>query len=88
MASSIRQPDLAAQRAAMSRLGFLIGNWMGEARLFPPGGDHVDLNQTEAAEFKLDGLILSIEGIGRLPANGKAALQAFAILSYDDETRS
>jgi len=46
------------------------------------------LAQTEEAQYKLDGLILSIEGVGRLKADGKIALQAFAIISYDDESNS
>ena len=48
MAEPIRQPDLAAQRAAMSRLGFLIGHWAERSDPhFPPsGGDPAELNQT------------------------------------------
>jgi len=85
----VRQPDLPAQRAAMSRLGFLVGVWAGEASITPPGGGAaIELNQTEIVEFKLEGLILSIEGIGRSSTDGRAVLQAFAIISFDDETIS
>jgi hypothetical protein len=28
-----RVPDLAAQRAAMKKLNFLVGEWAGEARI-------------------------------------------------------
>jgi len=42
--------------------------------------------QTEDAQYKLDGLILTIEGVGRNKADGKLALQAFGIISYDDES--
>lgn len=41
--------------------------------------------QTEEAQYRLNGLILTIEGIGRNKSDGKAALQAFGIVSYDDE---
>jgi hypothetical protein len=42
--------------------------------------------QTEEAQYKLDGLILLIEGVGRTKADGKLALQALGIVSYDDES--
>jgi len=58
-------PDLDAQRAAMKKLGFLVGRWVGEARLLRGPGEPVVLAQTEEEQFKLDGLILEIEGVGR-----------------------
>ena len=44
------------------------------------------LIQTEEAHYKLDGLILLVEGVGRSKADGKLALQALGIISYDDES--
>ena len=88
MAQTVRQPDLERQRSAMKKLGFLVGRWAGEAREFPPQGEPVLLAQTEEAEYKLDGLILTIEGVGRRKSDGHLALQAFGIISYDDETSS
>jgi hypothetical protein len=76
-------PNIEAQRAAMQKLAFLIGDWSGEASLLR-GGQLVDLAQTESAQFKLDGLILVIEGIGRSKADGTPILQAFGIISFDD----
>jgi len=69
----------------MRKLDFLIGNWSGEARILRGTGEPLELVQTEEAQYKLDGLILTIEGIGRTKSDGKAALQAFGIVSYDDE---
>ncbi|HUI41259.1 MAG TPA: hypothetical protein VL523_04755 [Terriglobia bacterium] len=86
MAQTPRQPSLEAQRSAMHRIGFLVGRWAGEARLFPAQGEPVALAQTEDAQYRLDGLILSIEGVGRSEVDGKPTLQAFAIISYDDES--
>lgn len=80
-AQTPRSPDLAAQRAAMKKLSFLVGKWAGEARV----GQTV-MEQTEEAQFRLDGLLLTIEGIGRNKADGKLALQAYGLLSYDDAT--
>lgn len=86
MAQLPRSPDLDAQRAAMKRLDFLIGKWSGEARILRGSGEPLELIQTEEVQFKLDGLILVIEGVGKTKADGKAALQAFGVVSYDDET--
>jgi hypothetical protein len=80
-----RKPDLEAQRAAMHKLSFLIGKWSGEAHVFLGPGEPVELLQTEEAQYRLDGLILMIEGIGRVKSDGKLALQALGLISYDDE---
>lgn len=81
-----RMPDIEAQRAAMKKLAFLVGKWSGEARLERRSGEPVTLLQTEEAEYRLDGLLLVIEGIGRSITDNKPVLQALGILSYDDET--
>jgi hypothetical protein len=78
-------PDLDAQRAAMKKLSFLAGKWSGQARILRQGGEWIEAAQTEEAQFKLDGLILTVEGIGRALTDGKPVLQALGILSYDDE---
>ena len=69
----------------MKKLGFLIGTWAGEARLLRGPTESVGLLQTEEAQYKLDGLIIVIEGIGRTKSGGQPLLQAFGIISYDDE---
>jgi hypothetical protein len=80
-----RVPDLEAQREAMKKLAFLIGKWSGEARLLRGPIESVQLLQTEEAQYKLEGLILTIEGVGRTESGGQPLLQALGILSYDDE---
>ncbi len=81
-------PDVAAQRAAMKKLGFLTGEWSGTARIFRSADQPLELVQTEHAQYVLDGLLLQIEGTGRSKGDGQAALQAFGIISYDDEART
>lgn len=81
-----RVPDLEAQRAAMKKLAFLIGKWAGEARLLRGPTESVELLQTEEAQYKLDGLIVVIEGVGRTKSGAQPLLQAFGIISYDDES--
>src|SRR5215510_11249893 len=85
MSQQLHTPDLDSQRAAMKKLGFLVGKWSGEARISRGPGDPLELVQTEEVHYKLDGLILIIEGVGRNKADGKLALQALGFLSYDDE---
>jgi hypothetical protein len=68
----------------MKRLGFLVGEWSGEASVLRGPGQFVELAQTESAQFKLDGLVLVVEGVGRTKAEGKLALQALALISFDD----
>jgi len=86
MAHLPRVPDLNAQRAAMKKLGFLVGRWNGEARLLRGSGEWLDLHQSEEAQYKLDGLILVIEGVGRAKSDGYTVLQALGVISFDDET--
>jgi hypothetical protein len=88
MAQQARVPDTVAQRVAMKKLAFLLGKWSGEARILPVSGEPVELLQTEEVEYRLGGLVLLIEGTGHNKADGKAALQALGIVSYDDETRT
>jgi hypothetical protein len=88
MAQLPRVPDLAAQREAMKKLDFLIGKWTGEARLLRAPAASVELLQTEEAQYKLDGLIVVIEGVGRTKFGVRPVLQALGIVSYDDETQT
>ena len=48
-------------------------------------GESLELIQNEAAEYRLEGLVLMIEGTGRDKTDGKTVLQALGIISYDDE---
>ena len=70
----------------MKKLDFLVGKWAGEARLLRGPAEPVVLVQTEEAQFKLGGLILEIEGIGRTMPDNKPALEALGIISFDDGT--
>ena len=70
----------------MNKLGFLVGEWSGEASVLRGPSQFAELTQTESAQFKLDGLVLVIEGVGRTKADGKLSLQASDSISFDDET--
>jgi hypothetical protein len=70
----------------MQKLAFLTGKWIGEARLLRGPTEYAELVQTEEAQYKLDGLILVIEGVGRTAAEGQPILRAFGVVSYDDQS--
>ena len=68
----------------MQRLGFLTGSWSGEAHVQRGASEPVTLTQTENVEYKLDGLVLVIEGTGRVQIDQQPSLQALGVISYDD----
>ena len=86
MAQQIRMPNIEVQRTAMKKLSFLVGKWSGETRMLRGPGEPLEMKQTEEAEYRLDGLILTIEGVGRAKSDDRQVLRAFAVISYDDET--
>lgn len=86
MASTLKTPNIEVQRAAMRKLEFLVGEWSGEASCLRGPGQFVDLMQTESAQFKLDGLLLVIEGVGRSKTDGVPVLQALGLISFDDDS--
>ena len=70
----------------MKKLTFLTGQWNGEGRMLRASGEWVEFTQTERAEYKLDGLLLVIEGVARSKNDAAPLLQAYGIVSYDDAT--
>jgi len=84
MQQPANRPDVNVQREAMKKLAFLLGQWSGEGRMLRPPSEWIDFTQTEHVEYKLDGALLVIEGVGRAKADGRPMLQAYGIVSYDD----
>ena len=80
-----QQPNIMAQREALTKLDFLIGKWSGDASMSRGPGQPLKLTQTEDVQLKMDGLLMVIEGTGR-NAGGEVVYQAFATISYDDAT--
>ena len=69
----------------MKKLSFLTGKWSGEASVLRAPGQFASLSQTEEAQFKLGGLVLMIEGVGRTKPDNALALQALGLISFDDQ---
>lgn len=79
-----RQPDTGAQKAAMKKLEFLVGEWEGDSRVWRGPGEALAIRQSERIQMKLDGLVLLVEGTGRDPKSGQVSFQAMATIAYDD----
>jgi len=84
IAQTPQQPNLEKQRSAMSKLQFLVGSWSGTARLWRTAATPIHMVQTEEAKYKLDGLLMTVEGVGKNKADASPVLQAFGLISYDD----
>lgn len=88
LAVAAQQPPdtTAAQRADMQKLGFLVGNWSGPVSVHRGPGEPLQLTQAEKIEYKLDGLVLLIEGKSTA-ADGSAPFEALAIVAYDEASQ-
>jgi hypothetical protein len=75
------------QREAMRKLSFLAGHWSGPVNIVRGPGEALHLTQTEDVEYKLDGLVLLVEGKGT-GADGKVQFSALATIAYDDASQT
>jgi hypothetical protein len=83
--------DPAAQREAMKKLEFLSGEWKGQSWIeFVPGQRSASAG-TETVETRLDGLLLTLEGIHRRKIGDRETDEivhsAFTVVSYDDKAK-
>lgn len=84
-----QQPSsgIGAQREAMQKLSFLVGRWSGPVTVVRGPGEPLKLTQTENVDYKLDGLVLLIEGRSSGP-DGRAQFEALATIAYDDSSHT
>jgi len=81
-------PDpVVVQREAMRKLSFLAGHWSGPVTIFRGPGEPLHLTQTEQVDYKLDGLVLLVQGTSA-SADGKTQFSALATIAYDDASRT
>jgi hypothetical protein len=85
-----QQPG-AANREAMKKLDYLAGKWKGEATVMAGPKETKKLTQTEDVQFRLDGVVLLVEGIGRGKLPGKeeegVVFNALGVMSYDAQAK-
>src|SRR5262249_48103511 len=65
------QPPVAAQREAMKKLDFLVGQWKGEGWMEFAPGQRRTFKGAEVVQRKLDGLLVSMDGEHRGQVGGK-----------------
>ena len=81
-------PPPTAQRDAMKRLDFLVGEWKGEGWAEFAPGQRREFNASETVRPKLDGLLLVVEGLHHAKGgNGAVVHNAFGVLSYDPRAK-
>jgi hypothetical protein len=73
----------AGQRDAMSRLAWMDGEWVGEARVYAGPGQTLTHPHTERIGPMLGGSIKVIEG-RTTEADGTVSFNAFAVISWND----
>lgn len=86
----IAQPSEAVAKEKMNAFSFWAGNWQGEGFIQMGPGPSKHSFVDEHLEFKLDGTVLLIEGIGKSidgqTNESKVVHHALAILSFDQNT--
>ncbi|MGC2658592.1 MAG: hypothetical protein WA324_11600 [Bryobacteraceae bacterium] len=75
------------QREAMHKLSFLVGHWSGPVSISQGPGEPLHLTQSEDVQYKLNGLVLLIEGKST-NADGKISFSALATIAYDDASHA
>ncbi len=79
--------EVEIQREAMQKLAFLAGKWSGPATIVRGPGEPLRLTQTEEVQYKLDGLVLLVEGKSS-GSDGKPQFSALATISFDDASKT
>ena len=87
VAQQPHMPNVQAQREAMQKLEFLAGRWSGPVTVVRGPGEPLKLTQTENVAYKLDGLVMQIEGQST-GADGKAQFRALGTIAYDDSSQT
>jgi hypothetical protein len=65
----------------ISKLNFLVGKWEGEGWIMGRDGKKYSFQQKENIQYKIDGVAILIEGLGK--SNGQITHNALAIISYN-----
>ncbi len=84
LSAKAQTPAPTTQIEEMKKLNFLVGEWRGDAWAMIEQNKRETAKQTETVQFKLNGLTLLVEGVGKT-TDGKDRIvhHAMAIISYD-----
>src|SRR5688572_32078500 len=78
-----QQPDGKINREKLNVMQSWAGHWRGEAVTLSATGEHQKAIVAETIQFKLDGTVMLIEGIGKTTQPSSVVHNALAILYYD-----
>lgn len=87
---SFAQAPNAAEtiKQEMKKIAYLEGQWKGEAVMKRGNTPPVKVLQEENVQFKLNGTILLVEGVGRsIESQNTIAFNALGIISYNPYTK-
>jgi len=84
---SFAQAPTAAEREAMKKLDFLVGEWKGEGWMEFVPGQRRTFRGTEVVQSKLGGLLVTIEGLHSGRTEEEIVHNAFAVVSYDENAK-
>lgn len=73
-------------KSEISKLEFMTGKWEGTGWMMSRDGMKHEFDQTENIQFKIDGVVMLIEGLGK--SNGKVTHNAIALVSYNKEEKN
>ncbi len=91
VAAQPHSPDHTAVKEALQPLAFLVGTWEGEGWMMMGRGQRSTSQVIETAQWKLDGTVLLVEGLGtRTDENGDTHTvhNAMGVISYDAATQN
>ena len=74
----------AAHQEALKKVEFLAGTWKGKAWFWMGPDQKHEVDQTETVQFRQQGVLLLVEGLGRDAKSGSIVHDALAVISYDD----
>lgn len=77
----------AAHQDALRKLEFLAGTWKGKAWFWMGPDQKHEVDQTETVQFKQQGVLLLIEGLGKDAKTGSIVHDALAVISFDDASQ-
>lgn len=76
-----------AIKLEMKKIAFMSGRWSGEATIKRGNTPPIRVLQEENIQFKLDGTVLLVEGIGRNPDSSNITFNALGIISFNPYTK-
>lgn len=84
---STAQPSEAVAKEKMKTFAFWAGHWQGEGSIQRGPGDPKKSVVDEHLEFRLDGAVLIMEGLGKSIPDNAVVHHALAVLSFDQSDK-